>query len=195
MADRLALGPVQVFGTDLHALNDAFRQLSERIDALKGLRGRAEVFDRLRVDDPEAADEALTQGAADLEGFLPLTGGTLTGTVNGTLFTGTTSPTAASHLTRKDYVDGSGTLDAEGSHRLPNGLILNWGDIPSTASGADATVTFVAAFSTECFQVWTTVNGTAEGAFAVNGTPTTTAATLRNTSAGTLTGRYLAVGV
>jgi len=65
MSDRRSLGPVQVFGTDLFAINDAFRQLSERVDSLKGLRGRSEVFDRQRVDDPTEAQDAINLGEAE----------------------------------------------------------------------------------------------------------------------------------
>lgn len=63
MADRLSLGPVQIHSLDVLQINDALRQLSERLDALKGLRGRAEVFDRLRVEDPAEVKDALNRTA------------------------------------------------------------------------------------------------------------------------------------
>lgn len=67
MSDRLSLGPVQVFDTTIFSLNDGFRQLSDRIDALKGLRGRAEVFDRVRVEDPTVEKDAVNLATRDAD--------------------------------------------------------------------------------------------------------------------------------
>ena len=59
MADRLSLGPVQIFDADVLSINEALRQLSERIDELKGLRGRTLIYDRVRADDPTESQDAL----------------------------------------------------------------------------------------------------------------------------------------
>jgi len=59
MVANVSLGPVQVFGLDIASLNYALRDLSERIDALKGLRGRSEIFDRTRVDSPTVETDAV----------------------------------------------------------------------------------------------------------------------------------------
>lgn len=64
MVNNLSLGPVQIFTLETASVNGALRDLSERIDALKGLRGRTEIWDRTRVDDPTQAQDALTLGAA-----------------------------------------------------------------------------------------------------------------------------------
>jgi len=63
MADRATLGPVQVINNDIWALNDAFRQVTERIDAIKGLRGRTLIYDRIRSDDPVEDQDVLTRGS------------------------------------------------------------------------------------------------------------------------------------
>jgi hypothetical protein len=63
MADRASLGPIQVTGNDVWTLNDAFRQLTERIDAIKGLRGRTLIYDRIRSDDPQEDQDVLTRGS------------------------------------------------------------------------------------------------------------------------------------
>lgn len=45
MAERQTLGPVQVGDASVQAINDALRQLQERIDGLKGLSGATTVHD------------------------------------------------------------------------------------------------------------------------------------------------------
>jgi hypothetical protein len=62
MAGNRSLGPVQLAVFELGAVNRAFRELSERIDRLKGLRGRSLVHDRMRVDDPVEVQDAITLG-------------------------------------------------------------------------------------------------------------------------------------
>lgn len=59
MVANVSLGPVQVYSLDIASLNLALRELSERLDALKGLRGRSEIFDRTRVDSPSVATDAV----------------------------------------------------------------------------------------------------------------------------------------
>jgi len=74
MVDRLTMGPVQIWDAgDVMQINDAFRQVCERIDGLKGLSGRAEVWDRVRVDDPTDTQDALTLGDADLNAYVTRT--------------------------------------------------------------------------------------------------------------------------
>jgi hypothetical protein len=63
MTNNASLGPVQVFRLDIASLNYALRDLSERIDQLKGLRGRAAVYDRLRVSSPTEASDAVDLGS------------------------------------------------------------------------------------------------------------------------------------
>ncbi len=63
MADNLSEGPVQVFSDDVMAINDALRQLCERMDHIKGLRGRVLAYDRVRGDDPTEQQDAVTLGA------------------------------------------------------------------------------------------------------------------------------------
>lgn len=60
MSDRLSLGPIQVTGNSVFEINDALRQIQERIDEAKGLRGRHRVFDRVGVSSPTEAGDAAT---------------------------------------------------------------------------------------------------------------------------------------
>lgn len=39
-----SLGPIQVYDATVFSINDAFRQIVERIDELKGLRGSLTIF-------------------------------------------------------------------------------------------------------------------------------------------------------
>ena len=65
MSERLSQGPVQVFGTSPVEITDALRQVQERLDELKGLRGRAQMFDRLRVEDPTVSKDAVNLSTRD----------------------------------------------------------------------------------------------------------------------------------
>jgi hypothetical protein len=67
MADEryVSIGPVQVAQVDVSNINLALAQVQEQLDQLRGLRGVTRVYNRLQVDDPQAADEALTAGAGD----------------------------------------------------------------------------------------------------------------------------------
>lgn len=62
MADNRSQGPVQVMDTSLISINDALRQVQIRLDHLKGLNGRVLTYDRVRVDDPTAAEDAVSLG-------------------------------------------------------------------------------------------------------------------------------------
>ena len=59
-----SLGPIQVVDTSPFAINDALRQLVDRIDEVKGLRGRAAIFDRVQVSDPEELTDAVNLGTS-----------------------------------------------------------------------------------------------------------------------------------
>jgi hypothetical protein len=78
--DAKSLGPIQLADASLPAINDAFRQLVDRIDESKGLRGRAQVYDRLGVSAPTQASDA---AQFDNTQFTDLTLNTLT--MNGTI--------------------------------------------------------------------------------------------------------------
>lgn len=59
MSDRESLGPVQIRLLNVGDINAAFRELVGRIDALKGLRGRTIIYDRVRVSDPVETNDAV----------------------------------------------------------------------------------------------------------------------------------------
>ena len=63
MSDRLSLGPVQVTGLSLVEINDAFRQLQDRMDGIHGLRGRTVIYDRAGVSDPTTDPDAVNLGS------------------------------------------------------------------------------------------------------------------------------------
>jgi hypothetical protein len=63
MSNRQSEGPIQVFTNDVREINDALAQIGNRLDHLKGLRGRTELWDRVRADDPTADQDVLTKGS------------------------------------------------------------------------------------------------------------------------------------
>ena len=65
MSNNLSMGPVQILSLDVASLNLAFAELQNRLDALKGLRGRAEVWDRVRVESPTQAADAVDLGSLE----------------------------------------------------------------------------------------------------------------------------------
>ena len=65
MSNNLTQGAVQVFNNDVASINLALIQLQERSDQQKGLRGRAEVWDRNRVNNPTDTQDAVTLGDID----------------------------------------------------------------------------------------------------------------------------------
>ena len=65
MSENLSLGPLQVFDNDVASINDALRQVCDRIDEAKGLRGRALIFDRTQVSAPAEGTDAVNLDAAN----------------------------------------------------------------------------------------------------------------------------------
>lgn len=66
-------GPIQVFGNSVTEINDALRQLIERLDAQKGLRGRTEVHDRLGASAPTQTGDVATTPLSISQSDLPAT--------------------------------------------------------------------------------------------------------------------------
>ena len=62
MSKNLSLGAIQVFGNTVAEINQAFLQLQSRADEQRGLRGRALVHDRLRLDNPTVSDDGVALG-------------------------------------------------------------------------------------------------------------------------------------
>lgn len=65
MVNNVSMGAVQIFSLDMASVNLALIQLQERIDELKGLRGRAEIWDRARAEDPRITQDVLTVGSVE----------------------------------------------------------------------------------------------------------------------------------
>lgn len=61
MSQNLSQGPVQVFDNSVTSINDALRQIVDRMDENKGLRGRAVIHDRVGVSDPLEASDAVSK--------------------------------------------------------------------------------------------------------------------------------------
>ncbi len=76
MVNNLTAGPIQVLRADVASINLAFLQILERLDEDEGLRGRVEVWDRQRVDDPTERSDSLAQGGPVIA--TTITGDTLT---------------------------------------------------------------------------------------------------------------------
>lgn len=64
-------GLIQVFGNSVAEINDALRQVLERLDKQKGLRGRAEVHDRLGASAPTETGDVATTPLSLSEDDLP----------------------------------------------------------------------------------------------------------------------------
>lgn len=63
MADRSSEGPININDLNIFEINDAFRQIQDRLDHLKGLRGRTLTYDRIRSEDPRERSDVLTSGS------------------------------------------------------------------------------------------------------------------------------------
>lgn len=59
MVNNLTQGPIEVFDASVGSINLAFAQVVECLDQLKGLRGRALVYDRVRIDSPVVDEDAV----------------------------------------------------------------------------------------------------------------------------------------
>ena len=63
MSSRQSEGIVQVFSNDPREINDALATITNRLDHLKGLRGRTLTYDRIRAENPTTANDVLTRGS------------------------------------------------------------------------------------------------------------------------------------
>lgn len=66
MSNRQSEGIVQVWDNSVQAINDALATVTNRLDHLKGLRGRTLTYDRIRAEDPTSAQDVLTRGSLSL---------------------------------------------------------------------------------------------------------------------------------
>ena len=74
MSTNLSLGPIQCHDNSIFSINAALMELQERIDHLKGLRGRSEVWDRVRIESPTVNTDAVDLGSlTDREALFHLT--------------------------------------------------------------------------------------------------------------------------
>ena len=71
MAKNQSEGIIQITDNSPTSINDALRQTTDRIDALKGLRGRASIFDRVGVSDAIDTGDAVNLNT--LEGRISTT--------------------------------------------------------------------------------------------------------------------------
>lgn len=63
MSSNLNLGPAQIYNLDVASINLALQELSNRIDEIKGLRGRTELWDRAQVSSPTTGTDAVDLGS------------------------------------------------------------------------------------------------------------------------------------
>lgn len=74
MSNNLTLGALQVHDNSVLSINLALAEVLERIDQLKGLRGRSEVWDRMQISSPSVATDAVDLGSlTDREALFHLT--------------------------------------------------------------------------------------------------------------------------
>ena len=71
MSDNLSLGLIQIPDNSLTSINDAIRQICDRIDTIYGLRGSSEIYDTVGVSDPTSNTDAATKGSVhdQISGF------------------------------------------------------------------------------------------------------------------------------
>ena len=63
MSSHESEGPIQVFTNDPREINDALAHITNKLDHLKGLRGRTLLYDRVRAEDPTTRGDVLTSGS------------------------------------------------------------------------------------------------------------------------------------
>ena len=69
MANNLTRGTLHVMSNDPLEINAVLMQLQNRIDELQGLRGRAEIYDRVGVSNPTDAGDAVNLANRDGTGL------------------------------------------------------------------------------------------------------------------------------
>lgn len=67
-------------------------------------------------------------GAATLSSTLNVSGATTLTTATTGLVTCSTAPSLAGHLCNKTYVDGTSSKNTSGYTKLPNGILIQWGE-------------------------------------------------------------------
>lgn len=65
MSTNLSRGPLHVITNDPVEINTILRFIREELDEVQGLRGRAKVYDRQRVDDPLENKDAVNLSKRD----------------------------------------------------------------------------------------------------------------------------------
>lgn len=101
------------------------------------------------------------------------------------------------HLGKTD--DFLSSHATNGHQRLPGGLVIQWGQTASLASGSSTTITFPTAFKTACLHVLVSIKDNSGAAVTATGQPGTgnylkTGFDLYNRTSIALTFNWLAVG-
>ena len=169
MSERESLGPIRVGVVSVEGINLALRQVMERLDELKGLRGRTLMFDRLQVSHPTEVNDAVNNPVDDLVLSSHLVYDNATTTMTGA-FTFSTSIALSSSVTI-DGLDPSVHVLAASDHHTnyallagrASGQTLNGGVAASEtltlSSTAHATKGAVKIADLSPF-TWSDVNGT-----------------------------------
>lgn len=111
MSTNLTQGIMQVVDNSVWSINDALRQITQRLDDLKGLSGQVTINDRVAVSNPVVVADAVNLGSLN---------STLTGYVPTSRLINTTSP-----------LSGGGNLSADRT--------LSLGTVPIANGGTNAT--------------------------------------------------------
>jgi hypothetical protein len=121
--------------------------------------------------------------------YAPLASPTLTGTP---LAPTAASNTSTTQIATTAFANPGSSLVSGGYQKLPSGLVMQWGSISATTSGA--TFTFPTAFATACLTVQACNAGGASSSTVVAvGSPSTTTVTVYSET-GTVTANIFAIG-
>lgn len=140
-----------------------------------------------------------TQDADDVT----ITGGTITATFTGNItgnVTGNASGnagTVTNGVYTTNFSGSNQSLSSSGYQKIPGGLIFQWGETSSINSDSSLSVTFPIAFTTACFQVFSTGTATTSGTGEVTLNTrdlTTTTFTMINDGGKASTARWFAIG-
>lgn len=136
-------------------------------------------------------------GTANISGNVVIGGNTtISGntTINSTLAAGNTTITGSASVSTNTFNLGSSSLTANGYTYLPNGLIMQWGDV--VANTTSGNVTFAVAFPTAILQSVCTSNSQVQGEVGIEA-QSTTGLQLRcesTSNPASILVRYLAIG-
>jgi hypothetical protein len=150
MSERLSGGPIFVADNDINSINDVLRRIQDQLDEIRGLRGRALVFDRVQVSDPTDKDDAV-----DLETLKSGTQTLTNKTLSGAVITGAAPATPTANVLYADLVPKAWVKTSGGGAWTIDGDV-NVSSILDNGAG-DPTINFATAIADTNFAALCTV--------------------------------------